>query len=189
MTLARKTIVSLAALTLGTVATAGAAIWGLLALQQQAQRASTEYESLQQAYQLQRQFAAVLEHLSARQREAAWNELAAAIEQTDEVDDVPSAGGKTVALTEPERRARHALKTLLAQRAAPSDELVSAAQRALSQLIDEREQSVSRVHSDTAAIARVMLMILVALSAVIPLSGADAQKLLLLRKEIGIPCI
>ncbi len=78
---------------------------------------------------------------------------------------------------------------LLAQRAAPSDELVSAAQQALSQLIDEREQSASRVHSDTAAIARVMLMILVALSAVIPLSGADAQKLLLLRKEIGIPCI
>src|SRR5262245_3939581 len=178
MTLARKTILSLSALTLGTVTAAGTAIWGLLSLQNQTAEGRTEYENLQQLRQIERQFADISLDVGTVRRQAVRDELRRFSEQLEDLGESPerpqSPGGGTE--ISPLRRAQDALKALHERLAPASDQpepardyesLINAAQRAMERLVDERENSVSRVHAETATRFSATLLVLVVLSATV----------------------
>lgn len=175
-TLARKTIGTLAALTVTLVAAGGAAIWALLILQRMAESAHEEFTEFVEMRDVERNVWAATTHLEQGLRDSAAVDLDRAIAQLDEFDALQTSlesqfdAKHASAERDLALRARDAIRAMRAHlaeaREGPIDtERLAAARRALSNLMDELERAAKITNDQTRSRFGLMLALLAGLFA------------------------
>lgn len=178
MTLARKTMLRLGALTGALLAAGAAAIWGLTMLQHMAATTREEFEEFRSIHRVERHvWAASLEVVS-KHRDDAVKELDQALDALESFEEFQESGVTELDESHASREqqlAQLTTKSLQAIRASlqsqddadaftpEQEKVIFAALQSLSELVDEFERVVSIVHDHTATRFRWVLIGLVAL--------------------------